>query len=82
MDNALSAYVKSVSRALKRGDATEHTHRPALKALLAHDGPAVLEFIVDRDAHVFPMIGPGQGYKEMILGPLIPSRERSIVEED
>lgn len=28
------AYLKSVTSALKRGDATEHTHRPALKTLV------------------------------------------------
>ena len=27
-------YIKSISAALKRGDATEHTHRPALKILI------------------------------------------------
>lgn len=27
-------YLKSLERAWKRGDATEHTHRPALKELL------------------------------------------------
>ncbi len=31
---AISVYVRAVEKALKRGDATEHTHRPALKALL------------------------------------------------
>ena len=32
--NSVSAYLRVVEKALKRGDATEHTHRPALKALL------------------------------------------------
>jgi len=30
----LSNYLKAIERNLQRGDATEHTHRPALKALL------------------------------------------------
>jgi len=30
----LQAYLHKIERALKRGDATEHTHRPALKELL------------------------------------------------
>lgn len=30
----MSVYLRAVEKALKRGDATEHTHRPALKTLL------------------------------------------------
>ncbi len=37
-------------------------------------GPAFLEVIIDRDAGVYPMVGPGQGYDEMITGDHIPSR--------
>ena len=37
-------------------------------------GPAFLEVIIDRDAGVYPMVGPGQGYSEMITGDHIPSR--------
>ena len=37
-------------------------------------GPAVLEVMIDRDAGVYPMVGPGQGYSEMITGEHIPSR--------
>jgi acetolactate synthase-1/2/3 large subunit len=37
-------------------------------------GPAFLEVIIDRDAGVYPMVGPGQGYSEMITGEHIPSR--------
>ena len=33
-EDAVKLYLQAVERALKRGDATEHTHRPALKALL------------------------------------------------
>ena len=32
--DALKAYVRTIQRNIARGDATEHTHRPALKALL------------------------------------------------
>jgi acetolactate synthase I/II/III large subunit len=39
-------------------------------------GPAFLEVIIDRDAGVYPMVGPGQGYDEMITGEHIPSRTR------
>jgi len=37
-------------------------------------GPAFLEVIIDRDAGVYPMVGPGQGYREMITGDYIASR--------
>jgi acetolactate synthase I/II/III large subunit len=39
-------------------------------------GPAFLEVVIDRDAGVYPMVGPGQGYDEMITGEHIPSRTR------
>jgi acetolactate synthase I/II/III large subunit len=38
------------------------------------EGPAFLEVVIDRDAGVYPMVGPGQGYSEMITGDHIPSR--------
>jgi acetolactate synthase I/II/III large subunit len=41
---------------------------------IAFQGPAFLEVIIDRDAGVYPMVGPGQGYSEMITGDHIPSR--------
>jgi acetolactate synthase-1/2/3 large subunit len=37
-------------------------------------GPAFLEVVIDRDAGVFPMVGPGQPYAEMITGDYIASR--------
>ena len=37
-------------------------------------GPAFLEVIIDRDAGVYPMVGPGLGYSEMITGDYILSR--------
>ncbi len=49
--------------------------RAALKAFVDFDGPAFLEVMVDTTAHVYPMIGPGQSYKEMITGKYIPGRE-------
>jgi hypothetical protein len=32
--NALADYLAAIKKNLAHGDATEHTHRPALKALL------------------------------------------------
>jgi acetolactate synthase-1/2/3 large subunit len=37
-------------------------------------GPAFLEVMIDPDAGVYPMVGPGQTYDEMITGDFIPSR--------
>ncbi|MFM0224426.1 biosynthetic-type acetolactate synthase large subunit [Paraburkholderia dipogonis] len=45
-----------------------------LKAFVEFDGPAFLEVMVDENADVFPMVGPGQSYANMITGPFIPSR--------
>ncbi len=49
---------------------------PAVIAeFLAFTGPAFLEVIIDPDAGVYPMVGPGQGYEAMITGEFIPSRD-------
>jgi acetolactate synthase I/II/III large subunit len=37
-------------------------------------GPAFLEVVIDPDAGVYPMVGPGQSYDEMITGDFIASR--------
>jgi acetolactate synthase I/II/III large subunit len=47
-----------------------------LEQFVAFDGPALLEVMVDTTAHVYPMIGPGMGYKDMITGKWITSREK------
>jgi acetolactate synthase-1/2/3 large subunit len=38
------------------------------------DGAAFLEVMIDPDAGVYPMVGPGQAYVDMITGEHIPSR--------
>ncbi len=43
---------------------------------VAFDGPAFLEVIIDPDAGVYPMVGPGMSYAEMITGEHIPSRQK------
>jgi len=50
--------------------------RPTLAAFVEYPGPAFLEVMVDPTAHVYPMVGPGMGYKDMITGRWIPSREQ------
>jgi len=37
-------------------------------------GPAFLEVMIDPDAGVYPMVGPGQSYAHMITGDFIPDR--------
>lgn len=45
---------------------------------LAFDGPAFLEVVIDADAGVYPMVGPGATYAEMITGDWIASRNPPI----
>lgn len=42
---------------------------------VAFPGPAFLEVVIDRDAGVYPMVGPGMSYVEMITGDWIVSRD-------
>jgi acetolactate synthase-1/2/3 large subunit len=43
---------------------------------LAFEGAAFLEVMIDPDAGVYPMVGPGQPYEAMITGDWIPSRKK------
>ncbi|MDX1567106.1 MAG: biosynthetic-type acetolactate synthase large subunit [Longimicrobiales bacterium] len=45
-----------------------------IREFVEFDGPAFLEVMIDPDAGVYPMVGPGQTYKDMITGDFIPSR--------
>ena len=45
-----------------------------LEEFLSFDGPAFLEVIIDTQAHVYPMVGPGLSYRGMITGEFIPNR--------
>ena len=47
-----------------------------VKAFMEFDGPAFLEVIIDPDAGVYPMVGPGMGYDKMITGDYIRSRDK------
>ena len=51
-----------------------------VKEWLEFDGPAFLEVIIDPDAGVYPMVGPGLSYDQMVTGDFIPNR--SQVEEE
>jgi len=47
-----------------------------IREFMDFEGPAFLEVIIDRDAGVYPMVGPGLGYDNMITGKWIKSREK------
>jgi acetolactate synthase-1/2/3 large subunit len=52
----------------------------ALKEFIAYKGPAFLEVRVDQNADVYPMVGPGQSYANMITGQFIASRPDEVVD--
>jgi acetolactate synthase-1/2/3 large subunit len=47
-----------------------------IREFMDFKGPAFLEVIIDRDAGVYPMVGPGQSYENMITGDYIKSRSK------
>jgi len=55
--------------------------RQVIAEFLAFDGPAFLEVIIDPDAGVYPMVGPGLSYDKMITGHFIASRSKPDDEE-
>jgi acetolactate synthase-1/2/3 large subunit len=55
----------------------EHT----VKEWLEFPGPAFLEVVIDRDAGVYPMVGPGLTYDQMITGDFIPHRVKKNEED-
>jgi len=46
-----------------------------VEEFIRFEGPAFLEVMIDEDAGVYPMVGPGQAYDEMITGEHIASRK-------
>ena len=49
-----------------------------IREFIGFAGPAFLEVIIDPDAGVYPMVGPGQSYVNMITGDYIESREPPV----
>ncbi len=47
---------------------------PTIEKFINFKGPAFLEVLIDPEAGVYPMVGPGQAYDEMITGDYIPNR--------
>jgi acetolactate synthase-1/2/3 large subunit len=50
-----------------------------VREFIEFKGPAFLEVMIDPDAGVYPMVGPGQAYDEMITGDHIASRHTAQV---
>jgi acetolactate synthase I/II/III large subunit len=48
-----------------------------IQEFITFPGPAFLEVIIDPDAGVYPMVGPGQSYAKMITGDHIVARDGS-----
>jgi len=48
--------------------------RKVIRKWLDFPGPAFLEVIIDPDAGVYPMVGPGLAYDQMVTGDFIPTR--------
>ncbi len=48
--------------------------RKVLEDFVNYPGPAFLEVMIDQDACVYPMVGPGMGYADMVTGDFIKSR--------
>tara|TARA_B100000003_G_scaffold43213_1_gene36984 strand:+ start:4168 stop:6009 length:1842 start_codon:yes stop_codon:yes gene_type:complete len=55
--------------------------KATVKKFIEFDGPAFLEVIIDPDAGVYPMVGPGQTYDKMITGDWIKNRNEIVDEE-
>ena len=51
--------------------------KETLKRFIEFSGPAFLEVMIDPDACVYPMVGPGMGYGDMITGDYIAGRTSS-----
>jgi len=47
-----------------------------LEEFLSYPGPAFLEVIIDPEADVYPMVGPGLTYREMVTGKFMPNRNK------
>jgi acetolactate synthase-1/2/3 large subunit len=47
-----------------------------IAAFIDFDGPAFLEVIIDQNAGVYPMVGPGLSYDKMITGEFIEGRDK------
>ena len=49
-----------------------------VEEFLSFKGAAFLEVVIDPEAGVYPMVGPGLSYREMITGDFIPNRYANL----
>ena len=68
---ALADGFKYAARLDKKADVPR-----VIEEFIRFKGAAFLEVMIDPDAGVYPMVGPGQAYAEMITGEHIPSRTK------
>jgi acetolactate synthase-1/2/3 large subunit len=63
-------YVKLAAAYGIRGWRVDHAHQTedVLRAALRTDGPTLVEFMIEQEANVFPMIPPGASLSEPIEG--------------
>jgi acetolactate synthase-1/2/3 large subunit len=47
---------------------------PALRKARAHDGPFLIEFVVDQSSNVYPMVPPGGSLADTLEDPAIVNR--------
>jgi acetolactate synthase I/II/III large subunit len=71
---ALADGFKFAARLDKKADIAR-----VVEEFIRFKGPAFLEVMIDPDAGVYPMVGPGQAYDEMITGEHIPSRRPVVI---
>ena len=48
-----------------------------IRDFMRFEGPAFLEVVIDPDAGVYPMVGPGMSYDKMVTGDYINSRSKT-----
>jgi acetolactate synthase-1/2/3 large subunit len=66
------------AKRLDRKDDVPHV----LEEFLSYPGPAFLEVIIDPEADVYPMVGPGLPYTDIVTGAHIPNRYASAHSAD
>ena len=47
--------------------------REVIQRAREHDGPVLIEFVVEKETNVFPMIQPGKSLNEMTRRPIQPA---------
>jgi len=77
MPDPIKAYLKQIEAALAAGNATEHTHRPALKALIEALAPGVTAI---NEPGIMTDLEPWQLYQEILGDTQTPFLSTSLVD--